>query len=214
MKTRIVLIRHGETSWNRDKVFRGRADVPLNEEGLSQAAMTGEALSEVALNAVFSSPLERARQTARAVADRHGLEVQEDPAFTDINFGEWQGVPHREVEQRYPEEYCNWRERPHCLAVPGGETLAEVRERAWRRLEELVAEWEGRTVAVVSHRVVLKLLLLSALGLENRDFWRLKQDTCAINVVDYSEGYGFVLNRFNETCHLKPFPAGLEKIDF
>lgn len=204
----IILVRHGETDWNKELIFRGRIDVPLNEAGLVQARKTAAALREVPLKAIYSSPLSRAFATAKAIAEAKDLPVRKEEPFIDPSFGRWEGRPVAEVAAEYPEEFKNWREAPHLWKAPGGETLAEVKERAWLRLKEISRELEGETLAIVSHRVVLKLLLLAALGLDESKFWMIAQSPCAINVLT-GKADNFVLNKFNDTCHLQPFSAAI-----
>ncbi|HPU00666.1 MAG: histidine phosphatase family protein [Firmicutes bacterium] len=210
--TTIILVRHGETDWNKEKIFRGRIDVPLNEKGLMQARRTAAALREIPLKAVYSSPLARAHATAEAIAEARGLAVIKDEAFNDPSFGLWEGRPVAEVAREYPEEFRNWQEAPHLWQPPGGESLASVRERSWRRLLELSREYAGETLAIVSHRVVLKLLILSALGLDESKFWMIAQSPCAINVLACT-GESFTVNRINETCHLESLAEAIFKGD-
>lgn len=210
--TTIILIRHGETDWNREQIFRGLNDIPLNENGLMQARKTAEALQKVPVKAVYSSPLSRAFDTARAIAGARGLEPVIEEPFNDISFGLWEGRPVAEVARESPEEFKKWEETPHLWKAPEGDSLAAVRERAWSRLEELSREHEGETLVVVSHRVVLKLLLIAALGTDDSKFWILEQSPCAINVLSKKEGRYF-LNKFNESCHLFSFAEAIYQGD-
>lgn len=200
--TTIILVRHGETDWNKELIFRGHIDVPLNKTGLMQARKTAAALQEAPLKAVYSSPLSRAYVTASTIAEARGLTAMKEEAFNDPSFGLWEGRPVAEVAREYPEEFRKWMEAPHLWKAPGGETLAAVRGHSWSRLLELTREFEGETLAVVSHRVVLKLLILSALGLDESKFWMIAQSPCAINILTRKDGC-FVLNMLNETCHLE-----------
>ena len=200
---KIYLIRHGQTGWNKEGIFRGRIDVGLDETGLEQAKATGEALRTVKIAAVYSSPLSRAVQTAEAVAMPHGLAVNQDDSFIDLNFGVWQGLSVKEVEARYPELYATWRKQPHKARFPEGEGLDEVRERAMAGLERLASTHpQEETIVIVSHRVVTKLILCAALGLDNSHFWQITQDTCCINLLEYTGGR-YIIHLINDTCHLR-----------
>ena len=117
--TEIVLVRHGETELNTAGVFRGRADVALNERGRIQAEAVAAALSGVPVAAVFGSPMIRALDTARAVASPHGLEPIVDPAFNNIDLGEWQGMEKERVRREQPELWRLWMEDPDALRIPG-----------------------------------------------------------------------------------------------
>jgi len=198
----IYLVRHGETAWNKAKIFRGRRDIPLNEQGRLEAAGAALALREVPLAAIYSSPLSRARATAEAVAAGHGLAVIADEAFTDIDFGAWTEHWETEVCRKFSDQYRQWKESPHLVKFDGGESLDEVRRRAVPRLLELARQRPESTIAIVSHRVVLKLLLCEAKGLDNSHFWKIPLDTCAISVLEYANGTLRVVVE-NDTRHLQ-----------
>ncbi|MFH0914690.1 MAG: histidine phosphatase family protein [Chloroflexota bacterium] len=200
--TEIILVRHGETEWNVAEIFRGRLDIALNETGLRQAELLARELSGWKLAAVYSSPLKRALQTAEPIARYHELVVKTSPGLTDLNFGEWQGRAREEVKNKYPQIYTEWIESPHKVRVPGGESLDEVRERATRLVEEVVAQHQG-TVVLVSHRVITKVLICALLGLDNSRFWNIRHDNCGVTIFDYRKGR-FILNRHNDTSFLAP----------
>jgi len=199
--TEIVLVRHGETELNTAGVFRGRADVALNERGRSQADAVGQALSTVPVSAVYSSPMVRALDTARAIAAPHDLTPVVDPAFNNIDLGEWQGAEKELVRREQPELWRLWRDDPDALRIPGGETLAEVRERAYSRALELANLHTDARIAIVSHRSVAKLLAGALMGMESGYFWRFYLDNAGYSVFGFNDG-GFVLLRWNEACHL------------
>ncbi|MDI6693976.1 MAG: histidine phosphatase family protein [Anaerolineales bacterium] len=202
MTTRILLIRHGQTEWNRVERFRGQADVPLNETGLAQAEATGRRVAQTWRPvAIYSSPLSRAVKTAEAVARHFDLSVQIHPALADIDYGDWQGLTPDEARQRWPEEIDNWYSHPERARIPNGETLTELRQRAMRTVGELIANHADDTIVLVGHTVINRVILLGMLGLGNERFWRLRQDTCAINVIEAETG-DFTLVSLNDTCHL------------
>jgi len=201
--TRIILVRHGQTEWNRVERFRGRADVPLNETGLAQAEATGKRVaSEWQPVAVYTSPLSRSVKTAESIAKHYDLKVQIHPGLADIDYGEWQGLSPEEARQRWPEEIDAWYNRPHLARIPGGETLDDLRARLMQTVNELATRHTGETIVLVGHTVINRIILLGILGLGNDRFWRIKQDTCAINVFEAEAG-DFVLVSLNDTCHLR-----------
>ena len=201
--TRIVLVRHGETEWNRVERFRGRADVLLNETGIAQAEATGRRIAaEYRPVAVYSSPLSRAVKTAEAIAGHFTLPVQVHAGLIDIDYGQWQGLTPDEARARWPEAVNAWYNAPHTARIPGGETLDDLRARGLKTVSELSALHKGQTIVLVSHTVINRIILLGVLGLGNDRFWRLTQDTCAINVFD-AEGGVFTIVRLNDTCHLR-----------
>ena len=200
--TEIILVRHGETEWNVKEVFRGRIDIELNETGVKQAELLAEYLSEVEIDAIYSSPLKRALKTAEMMASHHNLDVEIAPGLIDFNYGEWQGLPHQEVRNKYKELYGEWTKNPHRVRMPAGESLNDVRKRVMGVVDDAIARYEG-TVVLVSHRVVNKVLICVLLGLDNSHFWNIKQDTGGITTFTY-EDERFILTKHNDTSHLKP----------
>ncbi len=200
--TEIILARHGETKWNVEEVFRGRIDIELNETGIKQAELLAEYLSAVKIEAIHSSPLKRALSTAEPIASRHKLDVQITSGLIDLDFGKWQGLTTKEVENKYKELYAEWISRPDKVKIPAGESLNDVRKRAISVVDEIIARYEG-TVILVSHRVVNKVLICALLGLDNSHFWNIKQDTCGITTFTYENGR-FILTKHNDTSFLKP----------
>ena len=199
---KIILVRHGETDWNREQVFRGRIDVPLNQTGVSQARAVRESLRDRKIDEVYASPLGRALETARMLARGSGSEVKEEEGFIDVDFGSWQGLSRRQVKDEHKDLYETWRARPEAVQFPGGESLEDVRRRSMEALAGIIKNHPGKTLAVVSHRVVNKVLLCTMLGLELSRFWYLRQDTCCINMLEYRDG-DYFLSLLNDTCHLR-----------
>jgi alpha-ribazole phosphatase len=202
--TEILLIRHGETEWNVQEVFRGRIDVELNETGIRQAELLAQYLSRVKIDAIYSSPLQRALKTAEIIARYHKLKVEIAPGLMDFDFGKWQGLPHQEVKRRYKKLYAEWLKNPHLVQMPDGESLNDVRERALGVVKKAVARHEG-TVVLVSHRVVNKVLICALLGLDNSHFWNIRQDVCGTTTFIY-ENERFILTKHNDTSYLRPLP--------
>jgi broad specificity phosphatase PhoE len=206
--TKIILVRHGQTEWNRVERFRGRIDVPLDETGRVQAEATGGRVAAAwKVAAIFSSPLSRAMDTARAIS-RHiqavqGIEipVQPYPGMLDIDYGEWGGLTPDEARERWPKAVDAWYNAPQMAVIPGGETLESVRQRAIGAVVELSKQHAGSTILLLGHTVINRALLLTILGLGNERFWRLKQDTCAINVFEAVDGI-YTLESLNDICHL------------
>ncbi len=195
--TIVYLVRHGECDFNRDALFRGTVDVPLNEHGRIQAEAIGRALSRRSIEAVYSSPLARAVDTAHAVALHYGLEVQVDEAFRNIHLGDWQGKRKRDLARTDSEDWRLWTGDPDSFIPPHGESIGEVQERAWNGLLKLVRQHGSSTIAVVSHRSVIKTLLGAILGLRTGYFWKFYLDPASYSKVIHRDGAGFVLNQMN-----------------
>ncbi len=199
---RLIIVRHGRTEWNRVERFRGRAALELDEVGIKQAEATAGRVAEWQIAAVYSSPLHRALTTAEILARPLILEVRLLPGIIDIDYGEWQGLSPEEAAANYGSLYSKWLNSPHEVKFPGGESLADVRERAASAVDDLIIQHPKETIVLVSHKVVCQILILSLLGLDNSHFWEITQDVCAFNLFEVRGGVPSALF-INDTCHLK-----------
>ena len=213
VSTSIYLVRHGQTAWNKEEIFRGRTDVPLDETGLKQAELVEQYFKGMEIHAIYSSSLSRAWQTAQKIAQFHNLKVQPLDGIIDMSFGKWEGRPHQEIRETDSKTYRQWVETPHLVRLPGGESLDDVRVRAMSAMEEVIRSHSGKTLVLVTHRVVNKVLICGILGLDNSHFWQITQDTTAINLIQHRDGK-YILSLMNETCHLKPLKEQMQKVDF
>jgi broad specificity phosphatase PhoE len=200
---RLLLVRHGETDTNRDGLGLGRGDPPLNAAGERQAAAAARRLlawGEVA--AVYTSPLLRARQTAERIAATLGVALAEPlDALAEMDVGEFEGLTAAEMRERAPAFFSLWRgDSAGEARMPGGESLAEVEERAWSAVKELLGRHAGETVALVSHNFTLRTIVCRALDVPLADFRRFRQDLASISAIDFAPRLRVVL--LNETCHL------------
>lgn len=200
--TKVYIVRHGQTAWNLEEVFRGRADVPLDETGKNEVHLAGEALKDETLHAVYSSPLSRSMETAENIAKFHGLPVIPLEAIIDISYGEWEGVGLKEVQQQFPDLYALWIEEPHKIRFPKGETLDEVRSRIMGALEGLLLKHRNENIVLVAHRAPNKVLCCALLGLDNSNFWRIQQDTASTNLFVYKDKQ-WIVSFLNDTSYLK-----------
>ena len=203
--TEILLIRHGVTEWNTNRVFRGRADIPLSDVGLAQARALAARLAPQALDAFYTSPLSRAVRTAEILAAGHGLQPTMAEGLIDISYGEWEGKAEATVQVEYPESYAAWQRDPRLVRPPGGESLTQVSFRAMEVVRELCAAHPTGRLVLVAHRVVTKIILCAVLGLQEDAFWRLRQDTCCLNIIDWQPA-GPVVRLMNDTSHLAGLP--------
>jgi broad specificity phosphatase PhoE len=213
MSTTILLVRHGETAWNREKIFRGTYDIPLNDNGRAQAQLAAEALGGREIHATYTSPLSRASETAAIVLAQHSIEAITDERLTDFNYGDWNGKQDEDVAREWPEEHAAWCARPETVRAPGGDTLQEVFDKAFGAMEELAARHDGQTVALFAHRVVNKLLVLRALGLGLDRFPFIIQGNCCVNEFEKTE-QGYLVQRLNDTSHMKSPNVDLLSVDF
>jgi len=205
MTATILLIRHGETVGNREGLFRGQKDFPLNENGQAQARALAEELADWKLDAIYSSPLSRALETARPLAQLRGLPIIGESGFTNIHLGDWEGVAKKWVEEHQPELWKIWVSEPEKLRRPEAETLDQVQQRAFSALERIAAGQAERTLAVVSHRAVLKPLIARCLGIPAPYFWKIHMDTAAYSILEHTRERGYILTLLNQTKHLHDF---------
>jgi broad specificity phosphatase PhoE len=195
-------VRHGETEWVRERRFAGSRDIPLTETGRDQCAAVARALAGTAVAAVYASPLERARASAEVIAKPHGLAVRIVPAFSEMSFGSWEGLTRDEVLARYPEAWDRWRSAPHLLELAGGETVPAVAARVTAGIEALQAAHDSQTIALVSHGIVARVIVLGALGLGLDRLWTLDAAPAGITEIEYEPGWATV-HRMNTVAHLE-----------
>ncbi len=201
--TTILLVRHGQTEWNRIERFRGRVDLELNSTGLIQAEKTairiqGHWKPEIA----YSSPLKRALQTAQAIAKLTNIQVEATPDLVDIDYGEWQGLTPEEARLKWPAQLDAWFNHPELAQIPDGENLLKVQSRAMSKIKTAIKIHPNNTIIMVSHTVVNRLILMGVLGIGIEHFWQLRQEPCAINVIEVKND-NFSLVSMNDCCHLE-----------
>jgi probable phosphoglycerate mutase len=200
--TRIIAIRHGETDWNVATRIQGQLDIALNEAGRRQVRRLAAALAGEGLDAVYSSDLARARETARAVAGKAGLEVRTDSGLRERGFGVFEGLTFAEIEQRYPDDARRWRQRDASFGPGGGETLAGFFERVVESVAALAARHRGQHIAVVAHGGVLDALYRAAtrVALDAPRTWQL--GNASINRLLASDA-GLTLVGWADSLHLE-----------
>lgn len=208
--TRFILVRHGETNWNREGRYQGQIDTSLSEFGREQGKKVAEALKNVPIDICYASPLSRSYETASMCAEPHGLAVIKDDRLLEINHGEWEGLLAAEVEQRYPELAVRWRTTVVDVQMPGGENIEDVRVRSMAAFQEYAQKHVGQTVLVVAHDAVNKAVICDILDIGLSKFWQVKQDNTCINVFEYQDGkWRLVL--MNSTTHLGFLFSGIEQ---
>ncbi len=201
MSTHFILVRHGQTEWNRVERFRGHADIPLNEQGKEQADKVAAFLANAKIDAVYASPLQRTLQTAQPLAQTHQLQVQASPDLIDMDVGALEGLTIEEARQSFPEVMDKWVSAPGHVKFPKGEAMRSVRTRIEKLLGELLAAHPDQTVALVTHRILCHVTLCLVLDLDLDRLWRFRQDNACINRFESRE-QGYILTLLNETKHL------------
>lgn len=204
---RLLLVRHGETDWNRQTRFQGQIDVPLNNNGRQQSQKAGEFLQEVAIDFAVSSTMLRPKETAEIILKQHpNVKLDLQDGLREISHGLWEGKLETEIEQEFPGELQRWRLVPAQVQMPEGENLQEVWERsvaAWQSIVEAALTNQFKTVLVVAHDATNKTLLCHILGLSLENFWNFRQGNGAVSVIDYLSGIDGlpVLQAMNITAH-------------
>jgi len=199
--TRVVAIRHGETAWNVDTRIQGQLDIALNDTGLWQARRLARALADEGITALYSSDLQRARQTADAVALQVGLEVVTDTGLRERGFGRFEGHTWAEIEQQWPQESERWRRRDPDFGPEGGEMLRDFYERCVATATRLVQRHPGGVVALVAHGGVLDCLHRAATRVDLRAPRSWQLGNASINRLLYTP-QGFTLVGWADTGHL------------
>ncbi len=201
--TRLVLIRHGQSQWNLEGRIQGQTDVPLSELGERQAEAVSKRLASEKIGALYASPLRRALHTAEVIDRHHGLGVRIEPVLTEIDHGLWQGRTEAEIEATDGERLRQWQLVPGRVQMPDGERLYDVRRRALGAIRAIAASHQGRTIVIVSHELVIKIILAEVLGMDYDHLGRLVVANTSLSIVE-SEGdprLGQVLV-LNDTAHL------------
>ena len=207
MTTRLFLIRHGATPLTTEDKFSGAENVHLSPDGRRQAEQLAQRLRREQISFIYSSTLDRAMETAAILAQPHGLLPIGRAGLREISHGHWEGLPRREVEQRFPEEYAAWEADPFTFAPEGGESGISVLARSLPVIREIVVGHSGEQVMVVSHKATLRLLISSLLGFDARGYRdRLDQAPACLNIVDFKDPVRARLTLFNDISHYAGYP--------
>ncbi len=199
---RLILVRHGETMYNAQRRFTGQSDVPLNSLGERQAVVLGECLATEHLDVIVTSDLERTRVTAGAIARNHRLPIQEDIDLRELAFGEWEGYTYDEVLAKDANLAALWRVDPSKYAPPGGETVAQLRDRCARALNRWQTQYPEASVLWVTHGGLIGVLLCHVLGIDLKRRWQFRHDNASISEIRLS-GERVIIARLNETTHIR-----------
>ena len=199
--TRLIAVRHGETAWNVDTRIQGQLDIPLNAKGRWQARRAGQALADEAIDAIYSSDLSRAWETAQAIAQPHALAVAPETRLRERGFGQFEGRTFREIEAQLPDQAQRWRTRDPEFAPPGGESLLDLRTRVTQAVNEIAARHPGQLVVLVAHGGVMDVIYRAATrqAVQAPRTWQL--GNAAINRLLWSP-QGLTLVGWGDDSHL------------
>lgn len=203
----ILLVRHGETAWNREGRYQGRTDIPLSEHGQAQVQRLGDRLRNVPIAAAIASPLSRAKTTAEAILAGRSLALELDAGLLEISHGGWEGKLASEVERDHAELFGVWRTAPgrDAPAGPGAESLGDVEARAWPVLEKLCARLGADdTGLIAAHDAVNRVLLCRVLGLPLQQVWKFRQAPATLNVLSGRSLDELQVVRLNDCEHAEP----------
>jgi len=193
----IILVRHGATDWNLQGRCQGSSDRNLSDVGIRQAEQTAERLSDEGVGAVYSSGLQRARQTAERISRPHNLPVLIEDAVRELDHGELEGLTFNEIKSTYGDFLVRWRSEPAEICVPGGERLADVAERAWNGLNQIVRRHaEAERIVIVSHNFPILGIVCRVTGTHLNEYRTFHLDPCGTTRLAYNGG-GWDLTEVN-----------------
>ncbi len=205
METILYFVRHGETANNHDHRFCGSRNCPLDERGLAQAACLRPAFAARPLDAIYSSPLDRAAMTAEQIRGDREMPIIIDNDLAEINCGPWEGLNAAEIEARWPGLLRLWQHTPDELSIPGGETFEQVQSRAVDAVVRIVQKERGHAVAVAGHMLMIQLIMAKLMNIPIREVWNIETlgNTAVSTLRIYDNGELEVLG-WGDVSHLPP----------
>jgi probable phosphoglycerate mutase len=200
---RVLLCRHGETPWNAQGRYQGQMDIPLSDVGEGQARALGERLKDLPITRAVASPLSRAKRTAElALGDRAGM-LNLHKGLMEIAHGEWEGKLAAEIRASDPARLEAWRDTPHLVQMPGGESMDRVLERSWKAFAEVSAGLGAEdTLLIVAHDAVNRALLCRVLGLPMARLWAFRQAPATLNLLEGETADTLSVVRLNDASHV------------
>ena len=204
---RIILVRHGETEWNRQRRVQGLGNLELNETGRKQSEALGRALRNEKVNAIYTSPLRRARETACAISRFHNIDLEILDGLKELDVGEVDGMTYEDMKIHHSEFFTRWMTDFTSVRLPGGGYLPELRDQCCTAIQGIVkkeqkVENDDRVAVVVTHFFPIMCIICNSVGLDLSHCRRLRVDLASISVLDFN-AYSTVLVSLNDTCHLR-----------
>lgn len=200
---RFIFVRHGETEWNVSGRYQGQTDVPLSEKGRAQAEALGKRFADIHVDEVYSSPLKRAYDTARAIAEPKGLPIHKVDGIKELNFGEWDGLTKEQLTEQFGEAFVKYRIEPFHYPMAGEGTLNRAKLRVGAALEDIKEEFRhtDKTIVVVAHGGILKLAIFYLLDISSRLYRCIELDNTSLTIIDVEEDR-CILRVLNDAHHL------------
>lgn len=202
MSTTLILIRHGETPYNRDRRYQGHRDTLLTRKGKRQTKKIALRLRNEPLDAIYSSDLKRTKYTAKAINHYHSLKVKTFPELREIDFGDWEGKTHDEIQRGWRGLLDEWEREPSKIKIPGGESIQELAKRTRTTIKKIISTHPNQRVAIVTHGGPIRISLMDALGLSLDDWWKTITSNGGISIIEYQSNKAKVLLQ-NDTSHFK-----------
>lgn len=198
---KLILVRHGETDWNKLGKCQGISDVPLNSTGEEQARNLGNSLKNEDITAIFSSDMKRAINTAEFISRHHDLKVQTDKRFREMDQGDFEGLDFEYIRKHYSHVLKKWREEPETTRIPGGESLTEVQSRAWGALGSLLSQYKGKNILLVTHNLTIVTLLCRFLGKPLSSFMEFEIHETSKTIINCNNNK-FKVELLSDTSHI------------
>lgn len=199
---RVFLVRHGETYWNQERRIQGgNSNTELSEMGRKQAESLAHRLKGENIVAIYSSPLQRALDTAQAIAQFHSVGVTVETELRELEVGELEGLPLSSLSNTFDQFLLEWRQGDGTVKVPGGESLADLAERAWAVIQRLMHRYDDGGVVVVSHYFAILTIICQALGMPLSHMRRLRANVGGVSILDFEDKKPRLVV-LNDTCHL------------
>ena len=198
---RLILVRHGETPWNREGRFQGRSPIGLSQRGVAQARQIVKAVLPMKPSALYASPLPRSIMTAEEISRELCTPIVPIEALQEVNLGELEGITGQQMRTQYSQVYSAWRHDPAEVVFPGGESIGQLQERAWRAIMDLEKAHPKDVIVTVSHNFAIRAILCRFLGLPLKQLHSLRVDLASISILQLNYGSRQVIT-INDRCHL------------
>ena len=198
---KLFLVRHGETMWNRQGLYQGQSDIALSPQGARQSERLRDRLASEKIDAIYTSDLKRAMETARIIAAPHNLEVVPSKELQEIGFGEFEGQRFEDIKDRFLPLEKMWRGEDLAASAPGGESLEQLASRLKEFVSKINHHSTQETVLIVSHGGSFRILMCLLLGIGLEHWWKVRLDNAALTIIDTYE-FGAIIGLLNDTCHL------------
>ncbi|MCF8002070.1 MAG: alpha-ribazole phosphatase [Halanaerobiales bacterium] len=202
MATKIVLIRHGETEWNKSSKYQGNIDIELNKKGQKQARELFEYLKDEKFDLIYSSTLKRAYHTVKDIAEYQKKDIITSPDLMEIDFGEWEGSTFSEIEKKYPKLAKKWAKDPTCCKPPQGEHISEVEKRVGKTIDQIIDQNEDKKILIATHGGIVRIIIAYLLDLPLNRIFSIEVDNVSISRIKLYKHYP-VIKLLNSTHHLK-----------